>query len=174
MVDIDKGTTVGELKEKIQGEAPSERIIRKHMLWALGAGILPFPVLDLAAITAVDLKMIRDLAQLYGVDFTEDRGKAVVSSLMVGILPHPLSFSALGSLIKAVPIIGPVVGGVSVPIFAGGLTWALGRVFTMHFASGGTLLTFNPDTVREHFHASVEEGKRVASEMVGRKKPATV
>ncbi|MDQ3283381.1 MAG: DUF697 domain-containing protein [Acidobacteriota bacterium] len=171
MTDIDKGTTVGEIQDKVQGETPSEKLIRKHMLWALGASILPFPVLDLAAITAVEVKMVRDISRMYGVDWKEERGKAVVGALLAGVLPHPLSFSALGSLIKAVPIIGPFIGGVSVPIFAAGLTWALGRVFVMHFESGGTLLTFNPDRVREHFHASVEEGKRVASDMLGRHNP---
>lgn len=173
MADIDKGTTIGELQEKVQGDTPSETVIRKHMLWALGAGILPFPVLDLAAITAVEVKMVRDLAKLYGVDFHQERGKAIVGGLLVGVLPHPLSFSALGSLVKAVPIIGPIVGGVAVPIFAAGLTWALGRVFVQHFASGGTLLNFNPDKTREQVHAGIEEGKRVASEMIGRKKPVT-
>ena len=34
---------------------------------------------------------------------------------------------------------------------AGASTWAMGKVFTQHFATGGTLLDFDPDTMREHF-----------------------
>jgi hypothetical protein len=40
---------------------------------------------------------------------------------------------------------------VAVPGFAAGLTWAVGRVFIQHFASGGTFLNLDPHQVREYF-----------------------
>jgi hypothetical protein len=35
------------------------------------------------------------------------------------------------------------------PIASAGATWVIGKVFIQHFASGGTLLDFNPPDYRE-------------------------
>ncbi len=56
-----------------------------------------------------------------------------------------------GSVLKSVPFVGSFLGMVSVPFSAAGLTWAIGRVFVQHFASGGNFLTFDPAKVRQHF-----------------------
>ena len=42
-------------------------------------------------------------------------------------------------------------------------TYAAGRVFHQHFASGGTFLTFDPDKVREYYAQMLEEGKTIAT-----------
>ena len=35
------------------------------------------------------------------------------------------------------------------PVASAGATWVIGKVFIQHFASGGTLLDFNPPDYRE-------------------------
>jgi hypothetical protein len=35
------------------------------------------------------------------------------------------------------------------PAVGAGATWIIGKVFTKHFTSGGTLLDFNPPNYRE-------------------------
>jgi len=35
------------------------------------------------------------------------------------------------------------------PVVSAGATWVIGKVFIQHFASGGTLLDFNPPDYRE-------------------------
>jgi hypothetical protein len=35
------------------------------------------------------------------------------------------------------------------PVASAGATWVIGKVFLQHFASGGTLLNFNPPDYRE-------------------------
>jgi len=37
------------------------------------------------------------------------------------------------------------------PIVAGAATYAIGKVFVRHFASGGTFLTFNPEKVKDYY-----------------------
>jgi hypothetical protein len=44
------------------------------------------------------------------------------------------------------------------------VTWAVGRVFAWHFASGGTIENFDAAAKREQFKREFEEGKRRASE----------
>ena len=42
----------------------ADEIIRSHVLWALGAGLMPVPLFDIAAVTAVQMDMLKQLAEL--------------------------------------------------------------------------------------------------------------
>ena len=43
------------------------------------------------------------------------------------------------------------------PVFSAGATYVIGKVFIQHFASGGTLLDFNPPDYREFIKAQKEK-----------------
>ena len=45
------------------------------------------------------------------------------------------------------------------PVINGATTYAVGKVFTQHFESGGTFLTFDAAKVREYFETQFKEGK---------------
>ena len=60
------------------------------------------------------------------------------------------------SVLKAVPILGTIVGGFVMPVLSAGATYAIGKAFIQHFASGGTLLDFNPPDYREFIKAQKE------------------
>jgi uncharacterized protein (DUF697 family) len=139
-----------------------ERIIRNHMLTAMGVGLIPFPVIDMVGITGVQLNMLRRLSNTYEVPFTEHKVKNILMSLIGGGSILPLG-GTLMSLAKFIPIAGQAIGAVSMPITAGAVTYAVGKVFHQHFASGGTFLTFDPDKVREYYKQMLEEGKAVAA-----------
>ena len=66
--------------------------------------------------------MLKQLSRIYGIEFTEESGKAYVSAIAGSTLAR---FGA--SLIKAIPGIGSLVGGISMPILSGASTYALGR-----------------------------------------------
>src|SRR5271169_5928031 len=51
------------------------------------------------------------------------------------------------------------------PSLPAAFTYAVGKVFVQHFASGDTFLDFDPKTVREYFARRFEEGKLVVSKM---------
>jgi len=80
----------------------------------MAAGLIPIPPLDFAAVFGIQLKMVSDLAKQYGVSFSEDRGRAVVSSLVGGAIPAA-GGSALASAIKFLPVVGTTVGAIAVP-----------------------------------------------------------
>ena len=54
---------------------------------------------------------------------------------------------------KALPGVGTAIGALSMPVFSAGVTYVIGKVFIKHFASGGTLLDFNPPDYREFIKA---------------------
>ena len=49
----------------IQGEKDIEKIITDHVGFSMIAGAIPIPVLDILAVSAIQLDMIRQLAKKY-------------------------------------------------------------------------------------------------------------
>jgi len=134
-------------------------IIRKYMLWSMGAGLVPVPWVDMAAIAGAQVKMLSELSKKYSQSFAESKAQVVIGTLVSSVVPGQLASGFLGGLVKLIP----VVGMVTVPAFAGASTYALGKVFAQHFASGGTFLDFDPAAVRLHFASLYEEGKKEAA-----------
>jgi uncharacterized protein (DUF697 family) len=139
------------------------KTVKRYMWWSMGAGLVPVPVLDLLAVSGVQLKMLAELSKQYGIPFKESRGKAVIGSLVGFILPHSMSVFVFGTLAKAVPGVGSVAGASAMVAASGACAWALGNVFIQHFESGGTFLDFDAEAVKEYFKAQFEEGKKVAA-----------
>lgn len=143
----------------------AQTIVHRNVLWALGVGLVPMPLVDFVAVAGVQLKMLRELAKLYGVGFSEQVAKKILASLVAGLGSAGIGGTLAFSLIKFVPVVGPTLGAVSMPIMGGAFTLATGRVFVAHFESGGTILTFDAKAIREHFRAEFEQAKQAVSKM---------
>ncbi|EYF04405.1 YcjF family protein [Chondromyces apiculatus] len=142
----------------------AEAIIQRNFIWSLGAGAIPLPIVDVAAVLAVQLKMLKELSNLYGLPFSSSIAKKIVYSLLSSVGGVGLGALIGAGLAKAVPTVGTALGVIAVPIFAGAFTHATGRVFLMHFESGGTFLDFNPHTMRAHFRQEFEKAKETAAQ----------
>jgi uncharacterized protein (DUF697 family) len=138
----------------------TDPIIRKWTYAAAGAGLIPIPIADLAAIGAVQLKMVADLSKHYEVPFYRNQGKAALGALTGTVLSRQLS-PFIASALKAIPVIGQVGGVAAMGLTAGAATYAVGRVFDMHFASGGDLLDFDAAKMKSVFTREYEKGKTI-------------
>ncbi len=138
--------------------AGADDIVRRWTLWAAGAGLIPLPLVDFAATSGFSLKMLRDLAAYYDVPFRADAGKAAITALAGGAA-SPLLAAGVTSVARALPIIGLPIAIATGPLFCGSITYAIGRVFTAHFGSGGTFFDFDPERFRDYFQEQVEAGK---------------
>ncbi|WPL11258.1 MULTISPECIES: YcjF family protein [Thiorhodovibrio] len=147
----------------VDANAVSARI-RSHVIAAMGLGLVPIPVFDMVSIVAVQLKMVHGLSQLYGIKYSENIAKTLVLSLIGGVLPAAFG-ATLASFVKIIPGLGSVAGAAGVSVLAGALTYAVGKVFAAHFASGGTLMDFNPKNVRKSFREQFRKGKDVAAQV---------
>jgi uncharacterized protein (DUF697 family) len=143
----------------------AEKLIHRNVLWALGVGVVPFPIADVVAVTAVQVKLLKELSEHYGVAFRTGLAKKLVGSLLAGLGGVGLGVMLGASLAKLIPVVGTALGVVSVPLAAGAFTHAIGRVFVMHFESGGTLLDFDPARMREHFRTEFEAAKDMVAQM---------
>lgn len=141
----------------------ASKIIRNHMLTAAGVSLLPFPIIDFAALTGVQMNMLRKMSQLYNIPFYQDKVKNVLSPLIGASIPGMFSMATF-SLVKMIPVVGTYVGMATMPVLAGATTYAVGKVFNQHFASGGTFLTFDPKKVKAYYLQMFEEGKQLVAE----------
>ena len=78
------------------------------------------------------------------------------------------------SAIKVIPVIGTAVGVVSMPVMMGAFTYAVGKVFTQHFESGGTFLDFDPVSYRQYFREMFRRGRTVARDVKAEAKATSV
>ncbi len=136
-------------------------IIRNHVIWSMGAGMIPILVADVFAVTALQMDMIKQLSRVYGHDFSETQGKAIVTSLTGSTLAR----MGARSVVKLIPGIGSLLGGATVSVFAGASTYAIGEVFKEHFNAGGTFLDFDPERLKNLYKEKFEKGKKEAPKM---------
>ena len=150
-------------------DVTAEFSIRKHVAYAMGSGLIPIPLVDMAAVTAIQVKMVRELSQIYGVPFSQYRGRTVVTALIAGIGSDQLGRRVVGSMLKSLPLIGGIAGAASVPLMSGSATYAVGQVFRRHFANGGNLMNFDPNQAKDYFKQQYQKGREKVSEMRGNK-----
>ena len=143
----------------------SNSIIQNHMVWSMGAGFIPIPIVDLFAVSAIQLDMIRQMCKVYDINFKETEGKALITALTGS------SLARIGArAVKFIPGVGSILGGVTMAVLSGGSTYALGEVFKKHFETGGTFLDFDPGRLKKYYDEKFEKGKDVAAKIQKDKK----
>ncbi len=145
-------------EEKIQ---KSNVIIQNHVGFAASAGLIPIPGADLAAVTGVQLNMLRQLANLYHVNFMDNLGKNVITAVVGG------GVARIGaSLVKAIPGVGTIIGEMGMAAMAAASTYSLGKVFAHHFAQGGTLEDFDPRASKKAYEEEMKKSKEAVAEVI--------
>jgi uncharacterized protein (DUF697 family) len=113
-------------------------IVERHTAYAAVGGIIPVPIANVASITAVIVRMVKLLSDLYGIPFERDRARAIVVGLMGGAMPTGLGAVTTSTLFYIVPGSGLVGLAVS-SIAAVACTRSIGRIFVEHFETGSSL-----------------------------------
>ncbi len=138
----------------------ADRIIKKHVLWSSGAGLIPIPLADIAAVTAVQVKMLGELSKVYEVGMSEEVLNNFVTALTGGMLAR------LGaSAVKAIPGIGTFLGGASMSIMSGASTYAVGQVAKGQLETGGDLAKVDLNQAKTEYRKAYESGKEVVATM---------
>lgn len=144
----------------------ADAIIKNHMIWSMGAGLIPVPIADFFAVSAIQLDMIRQLAKLHDLDFTETAGKASITALTGSGLAR------MGArAVKFIPGVGTVLGGITMSVLSGASSYAIGQVFMKHFDTGGTFLDFDPARLKKFYNEQFEKGKKMAKDIKDDDKP---
>ena len=148
------------------------RQIKLYSAAAVAPGLVPVPVLDAGLVAAVQVALVHKLAGLYEVPFETQRTTALVSALVGGGASVSLGFGIIGLLRVA----GPIAGVLTVGTLGAASTWAVGQVFTQHFETGGTFLTFDPERMKAHYAEllsakAIESKRRAETPVEGPRRP---
>jgi uncharacterized protein (DUF697 family) len=144
--------------------AAPDSIIKRYMLMSTAASCLPVPLIDVAAIMGFQLLMLKDLSHHYGIKFSHNRVKNILGSLAGSFGAAPALAPLVASTLKFIPGIGTAAGYLALPPVAAASTYAVGKVFNQHFASGGTFLDFDPQKTRAYYEEQFREGKKLAED----------
>jgi uncharacterized protein (DUF697 family) len=152
-------TTGSEEVHKTEGAATrgeeASKLVDRFALWSGVAGLIPVPVVDILAVGGLQVQMLRRISQIYNVEFSENRGKALIAALAGTMIPATSGMGAASAL-KFIPVVNILAAGFVMPVLSAGATYAIGKAFIQHFESGGSLLDFNPPDYREFVKAQKE------------------
>jgi len=137
----------------------AEEIVRDYQTLAMGAGLIPVPGLDLAAIGGLQLRLLASLAARYEVAFTRAQAQLIVTSLLGTVGTTVLAGGVLMSFAKAIPVFGALLGAASLPLAGGAITHAIGHLAIDHFEAGGTMKNFDLDVAQRAFVHKVAAAK---------------
>jgi uncharacterized protein (DUF697 family) len=109
----------------------AEELIHNHVAGAAAAALIPVPLIDLVAVTAVQLRLMRQLGSLYGADVGVDAAGAVGMGLFGALLPR-----VAASALKILPGIGTIGGAVAQSALSGATTYAIAQSLRDRLESG--------------------------------------
>lgn len=148
--------------DSVERRFKAENLIKNHVMAAGAMSVVPLPLLDVAAITVVQLRMIQKLAAMYGKSFSERPVRNTIAGLAGGVIGHGAGVIAALSLAKAIPGVGWVLGMVSLPVVVGASSYAIGRVYLRHFEEGGSIYDISVDNAKSYYNEQLEKGKQIA------------
>jgi uncharacterized protein (DUF697 family) len=122
----------------------AEELIQNHVAGAAAAAAIPVPFVDLVAVTAVQLTLVRKLGRLYGASIGVDAAGAVGVGLLGALLPR-----VAASALKILPGVGTIGGALAQSALSGATTWALAQSVRDRLERG----TLDPDS-RAHSDVS--------------------
>jgi uncharacterized protein (DUF697 family) len=108
------------------------KIVDRHKMYAGLGGLLPMPAVNVAGVTAVILRMVKGLSDLYEIPFERDKTRSIVIGLMAGAAPTGLAAATATTLSFAAPVAGAVGLAVS-SVAAAALTRRIGLHFVERF-----------------------------------------
>lgn len=134
---------VDESRQRVERslDQRAKGIIERYM-WAAGgaAAVSPLPFLDLAAGSAITVKMVMELARVYRQDIDLQIAVNLLGQLgknLLGILgvsaATPAVTAAVASLLKTVPGAGTIAGGALQGVVQALITRWIGAVFMAYF-----------------------------------------
>ena len=91
------GSATTTLTEPTRDELASQ-LVDRFSLWSGAAGLIPIPLVDVVAVGGVQLQMLRRLSEMYGVPFSDNRGKSILASFAGSVFPASTATTAQWAL----------------------------------------------------------------------------
>ncbi len=123
---------VGSKEEAEERLRKGFTIVERHQLYSGLGGLFPVAAVNVASVTAVNLRMVKSLSDLYGVPFEKNKSRAIIVGLMGGAAPAGLAAASATTLLHVIPMAGAVGMAVS-SVAAATLTRRIGMSYLERF-----------------------------------------
>ncbi|SDB47526.1 Uncharacterized conserved protein, DUF697 family [Desulfonatronum thiosulfatophilum] len=172
---IERASTM-ELEHRLRGDvdqadafarAAHQQIVGYAMASATFGAL---PVVDLALVPALQMKMLHKLGTLANVNWDKRRVAEFMGLLGAGFLAgHGLRMVGR-TMVKVVPVIGQTGGAAYGAAASAGITYALGKAGCAYLQRISKGLPVDADTVRTVFKDSLKSGKALATSFLKKDK----
>ena len=108
------------------------RIVERHQMYSGLGGLFPVAAINVVSVTAVNLRMVKRISDLYGVPFEHDKTRSIVIGLMGGAAPAGLAAATATTFFHVIPAAGAIGMAVS-SVTAATLTRRIGMSYVERF-----------------------------------------
>ena len=152
-----------ELKDELKKRKADEvdpvcqGIINTYTAWAAAGGLLMgVPVVNGAAITAIQIRMLDQLAERFGQNYSENEARNTLYAVTGGFITPIFAGPLLAAGVSVIPIVGPVAVLLAGPALAAASTRVVGRLFVEHFQKGGQLADLDVAKAKKDYQVGLK------------------
>jgi len=147
-----------KIRKVAEVDPTSKGIINTYTGWAAAAGLLMgLPVVSGAGITAIQIRMLDQLAQRFGQNFTENEARNTLLAVTGGLAPAMFAGAPVTAMAAAIPVLGPLAALVAGPALAAVSTRIVGRLFVEHFERGGKVSDLDVAKAKQDYEAGLKK-----------------
>lgn len=154
-IEIKKAMMTDDLTQKRE---MADRLIRKYALFGTATGLIPAFGVDVAAATAVQTKMIKDLADIYDFDIDDQLMRTALTSGITALGGRILTQIA-GMLATTFSPLKMFLGGATSAVVSGFLTLEIGKLYQTKMELGENPADIGVMDIVNHIATQVKEGK---------------
>ncbi len=136
--------------------AAGKKTVAKWSKISLATILLPNSLLEYAAISGIQLKMLHELSRAYGIPFKADGVKVIIGSILGGSVAYFLS-DLYSNWVKVIPVVGKPIAFLSEPAMGYITTYAVGFVFLEHFENNGSFQDIELEQIKKSIKLKIAE-----------------
>lgn len=152
---IAKTEVTSNLTEK---SIEADKIIKRYALFSTASGLIPFIGIDVLAATAIQTKMVSDLADVYEYDIDDQLLRTVINTGITSVAGRILTQIA-GSLAETITPLKMVINGATQAAVSGFLTLEIGNIYKSKMELGENPADIGVMEIVGHMVDQIQEGK---------------
>lgn len=144
----------------------ADGIIRRYALFGTATGLIPVFGLDVAALTAIQVKMIKELANVYEYDIED---QMIRMSITTGVtsLAGRLVTAVATTITKAFSPLKFIIGGATQAALSGFMTAETGKIYQARMANGQNPADISVSEIVNHIVSMVQQGEWNPTKVAG-------
>ena len=164
--DMANGENLPATTNDSNKDAQADAIIKRYALFGTATGLIPTFGLDVAVLTGVQVKMIKDLANVYEYDVDDQMIRMTITT-GVTALAGRLVTGVLSSITRAFSPLKFLIGGATQAALSGFMTAEVGKIYQARLSSGQNPSDITVSEIVNHIVSQVQEGKWNPTKVAG-------